>query len=149
MYCLCTGAHVEAVYCLWSLASPQRMIYKLLSEGCHRRRLESSLVPPSILWMGPGVPSLQINMGTPAWNWLPKCHICHKTNQKVILCGAEGEGDFGFVLPWSEKIHADFPAINLFWWPFTESFASCWFKRHSASHSVACIYSHPWALQDN
>lgn len=74
------------------------MIYRLPSQTCHGGRLESSPAPPSILWMGTEVPCLQINRGTPAWNWLPKCHICHKAKQKVIVQDTGGGWDF--VLLW-------------------------------------------------
>lgn len=56
----------------------------LVWRACHTGRLESSLVLTSILWMGASVSWWQINMGTPAWNWSPRCHICHKANQEVI-----------------------------------------------------------------
>lgn len=56
----------------------------LVWRACHTGRLESSLVLTSILWMGASVSWWQINMGTPAWIWSPRCHICHKANQEVI-----------------------------------------------------------------
>ena len=104
-----THAHVLNV--MRSVAFLQRMIYRPPSQSCHRRRLESSAVIPSILWMGTGVPCLLVNRETPAWNWLLKCHICHKA-KKVRAQYTEEGCDFLLFLPWSQKIHADlFPFI--------------------------------------
>lgn len=149
------STYVDPLYSLKSAASLQKMIYRLPSHACHRRRLESSLVLPSILWMGTGVSCLQINRRMPAWNWLLKCHICHKANQKVITQDTGGECHF--VLFWlrvkrsmrifiHQSLHASVRCLLLY-----ESFAlsTCWFKQHSASHSMNCIYSHPGALQYN
>lgn len=84
------------------------MIYRPPSQTCHGGRLESSQVRPSILWMATRVPCLQINRRTPAWNWLPECHICHKANQKVIGPDSGRERmRFCFALALSEKIHTD------------------------------------------
>lgn len=105
------STHAHVVNVMRSVAFLQRMIYRPPSQSCHRRRLESSAVIPSILWMGTGVPCLLVNRETPAWNWLLKCHICHKA-KKVIAQDTEEGCDFLLFLPWSQKIHADlFPFI--------------------------------------
>lgn len=89
---------------IWEQCETQMMIYRVLSQACRRRRLETSPVLTSILRMGANVSWWQINRGTPAWNWLPKCHICHIANQKVISQDTGGECDF--VLFWLEvKTH--------------------------------------------
>lgn len=133
MYFLYMRTHVHVLNVVRSVASLQRMIYRLPPQTCHRRRLESSAVIPSILWMGTRVPCFQINRGTSAWNWLPNCHICHKA--KKVIAQDIGEG-CDFVLFWlgvkrfmQISIHLSIRASFCLFFPAHFPQPTCWFLK--------------------
>lgn len=142
---------VDVEYPARSAASLQKMIYRLSSQACHRRRLESSPVLPSILWMGTRVPpdkqgGRQTEIDCQSATSVIKLtrRWSHRTlgEDVILLCFGVDSTDPCRSLSIYLFTHLLF---------FQESFAfpTCWFEQDPPSHSVRCIYSHPGALQYN
>lgn len=80
------NTHVNVLYFVRSAASLQKIIYRLLSQACHRRRLDSPPVLPWTPWMG----------GTNLKLIAKVTYL--SADQKVIAQDSRGECDF--VLFW-------------------------------------------------